>query len=510
MFKRYATLISLIIAIGVGLVVVGVYFTNIDYFHNYRNNYIEQKRAVLEYYLEKRFSDLESGYRSYAYWDSKSVSSNTPNWHAVNSMAHILESDAFSADYILVADETMRYVTEMGAEMSEQVLTLDVIIDSATQNTAGRTFAKIDDHYWLMVYGPMQVREKQSPWGIYVIASRFDGTDNDEFRYFLGEQLTSLIVDKSHAITKQKNNRNHVVVELPVAQTSYTLSASFIIDDTIYHLNLLRNRNFALIVTIGFSVIIIIVLLLFYMSKRIRAIDQSVQSIAEGNYNIHLPIQDADAMTEINNLSRSINTVASRLSQMMASLDGHHLEMIDVILRAVAVNDPFTVEHNDNVADYAKILGEVLQFDEMEDLVSASKLHDVGKIGVPAEVLNKPARLTDVEYALVKKHPQIGYDMIKHFSYFDTIKLGVKHHHEYWDGSGYPDGLRGEAIPLIAQIICLADVYEALTADRPYRGRMSHDQAAAIIFSNSGKMFNPQVVEAFKQSIDDFKKRSKQ
>lgn len=492
-----------------GLVVVGVYFTNIDYFHNYRNNYIDQKQAVMQYYLEKRFSDLESGYRSHAYWDNQPISVDMTSWQAVKSMTHILESEVFSTDYIMVADETLDFVTEQGNTLSKRVLALDVIKNSIADNQTGRAFTKIDEHYWFMVYGPMIDQNKQNPWGVYVIASQFNGDNNDDIKKYLGGELTELTITESNAALPVENANQNIGIQVPIAETAYTLSANFFVDDTMYHLSLLRNRNFALIIIIGSSVIVIIIVLLYYMSKRIRDVDKAVQAIAEGDYDIHLPIQEADAMTEINNLSRLVNTVASRLSQMMNSLDGHYLEMIDVILRAVAINDPYTAEHNDNVAIYAQMLGETLQFTAIDELVSASKLHDIGKIGVPADILNKPTRLTELEYAQVKKHPQIGYDIIKHFSYFDTIKLGVRHHHEHWDGGGYPDGLSGEAIPFIAQIICLADVYEALTTDRPYRTRMSHDQAAAIIFSNSGKMFNPQVVEAFKARMDDFKKQSR-
>ena len=122
-------------------------------------------------------------------------------------------------------------------------------------------------------------------------------------------------------------------------------------------------------------------------------------------------------------------------------------------------------------------------------------LHDVGKISIPDAILNKPLPLTEDEQNMIKTHPLIGGQMLKDFTAIEGIREGVLYHHEYYDGSGYPEGLVGDAIPLYARIICVADSYDAMSSDRFYRNRLSHNQIVEELTRNSGVQFDPKVVE---------------
>jgi HD-GYP domain-containing protein (c-di-GMP phosphodiesterase class II) len=178
--------------------------------------------------------------------------------------------------------------------------------------------------------------------------------------------------------------------------------------------------------------------------------------------------------------------------------------MTEVIANAVSVNDSYTYEHNKIVGNYAKIIATEIGYEHIDDIYLAAKLHDIGKISIPSSILNKQGKLTPAEYSLIRTHPEQGYNIIKNIEYFSHISLGIKHHHEHWDGTGYPDGLRGDDIPLIAQIISIADVYDALTSDRSYRPALSHKEAVEIIVNNSGKQFNPLLIKAFINKLDVF------
>jgi HD-GYP domain-containing protein (c-di-GMP phosphodiesterase class II) len=138
-----------------------------------------------------------------------------------------------------------------------------------------------------------------------------------------------------------------------------------------------------------------------------------------------------------------------------------------------------------------------LEFGDVERVRIGALLHDIGKIGIADTVLQKPGRLTDEEFAIVKLHPVIGRKILEGVQGFADYLSAVEFHHENWDGTGYPKGLSGEAIPIDARIIHVADAYDAMTTDRSYRPGMAHERAVSILIENAGTQFDIQVVEAF-------------
>ena len=133
----------------------------------------------------------------------------------------------------------------------------------------------------------------------------------------------------------------------------------------------------------------------------------------------------------------------------------------------------------------------------LEAISGAALLHDIGKLGIPDLVLQKPGPLTQDEYDRVKEHVIIGADILAAAAFSRPLALIVRHHHENWDGTGYPDRLRGQAIPLGARVIAVVDCYDALTSDRPYRRALSHSAAAAMIVERRGTMYDADIVDAF-------------
>jgi HD-GYP domain-containing protein (c-di-GMP phosphodiesterase class II) len=132
-----------------------------------------------------------------------------------------------------------------------------------------------------------------------------------------------------------------------------------------------------------------------------------------------------------------------------------------------------------------------------ENLIVAALLHDIGKIGVPEKVLNKKTFLNTKEWEFIHKHPMLGIDILHPIREYEDAISGIKYHHERYDGKGYPFNLKGEEIPLIASIIAVADAFDAMTSERPYRKAMTVKQAVNEIMKNKGKQFNPSVVDAF-------------
>ncbi len=169
------------------------------------------------------------------------------------------------------------------------------------------------------------------------------------------------------------------------------------------------------------------------------------------------------------------------------------------LARAAEERDSQNTGHGKRTALYAERLAARLCYSEakLERLVLAGRLHDIGKIGIDDAILNKPGSLTSTEFATMKRHCEIGEYILKPISFFKDISPIVRWHHERYDGTGYPDGLCGEEIPLDARIICIADFFDAITSKRPYRQPETLESALGMVLEQRGKMFDPVLVDVF-------------
>ena len=178
------------------------------------------------------------------------------------------------------------------------------------------------------------------------------------------------------------------------------------------------------------------------------------------------------------------------------------LAMACTLVSLVDLRDSYTGGHSGRVAKYVRAtavhLG--LKDAEIDEVVMAALMHDIGKIGVPDHILLKPGRLTNEEFALIKRHPELGWMALKNMNDFKAISLVVLHHHERYDGGGYPGGLTGNEIPLGSRIIAVADSYDAMTTTRPYRAAMTQFQAFDELNRCSGTQFDSRVLNAFLES----------
>jgi len=175
------------------------------------------------------------------------------------------------------------------------------------------------------------------------------------------------------------------------------------------------------------------------------------------------------------------------------------LASITSLIEALEARDPYTRGHSESVAEILVGMADIMGADslEIEMLKTAGRLHDLGKIGVPDSILLKPGRLTDEEYAIIKQHPVAGATIFSPIKTLDSIIPIILHHHERFDGKGYPDGMKGSQIPLWARVTAVADTYHALTSDRPYRKGMAHEKALQIIEDARGTQLCPDCINAF-------------
>ena len=228
-----------------------------------------------------------------------------------------------------------------------------------------------------------------------------------------------------------------------------------------------------------------------------RPLEELVSSMVAGDLSHRAPKGPAN---EIGYLTSSFNEMTASLEEKTKALEATSFASVEALARAIDARDPYTYGHSARVArlsfEIAREMG--LPSDQLSTLSRAALLHDIGKIGVEDRVLRKPGPLTKREVTAMRAHPVIGYEMLKGLRFLESSLSGVRHHHEHWDGSGYPDGLSGEDVPLAVRILTVADALDALTSDRPYRAAMSFSAAVATIDAGVGIQFDPAVVRALR------------
>ncbi|RKI84450.1 diguanylate cyclase [bacterium 0.1xD8-71] len=188
-----------------------------------------------------------------------------------------------------------------------------------------------------------------------------------------------------------------------------------------------------------------------------------------------------------------------RLDEKTKEMERITIQAIMTVANTVDAKDDYTKGHSMRVAAYSEILAQRLGWSEedIQNIYYVAMLHDVGKIGVPDAVLNKPFKLTDLEFRLIKGHTIMGAEILKDFKMFPNVSIGAKYHHERYDGKGYPEGLKGESIPLVARVIGLVDSYDAMTSNRVYRRRLNDNIVMEELERGKGSQWDPELVDIF-------------
>ncbi|HET9848826.1 MAG TPA: HD domain-containing phosphohydrolase [Candidatus Dormibacteraeota bacterium] len=256
-----------------------------------------------------------------------------------------------------------------------------------------------------------------------------------------------------------------------------------------------------LILTLVFTVAALLTLIVgsataSLLTRPVQRLVQSMRAVSGGDLHHRATVSSHD---EIGYLARTFNEMAASLEEKTASLEQTTFASMEALARAIDARDSSTFGHSARVAAISAEIADELHLPDKdrEALRRAALLHDIGKIGIEDKVLRKPGPLNAAEADDMREHPRIGYDMLKGLPFLRSSLPGILYHHERWDGTGYPTGLSGSAIPYLVRILAVADVFDALTSERPYRSGLSVDAASAAIRNEVGLQFDPDVVTAF-------------
>jgi putative nucleotidyltransferase with HDIG domain len=244
------------------------------------------------------------------------------------------------------------------------------------------------------------------------------------------------------------------------------------------------------------------------LTRPIKELSSGVEDLKCGKINKPLRIFSEDELGRLtasfNEMSGLITQQRDRLAQNAQQLEEAYVSTVRVVAAAIDARDSYTLGHSTRVSDLAAALAKELGLSgqELEDIKTACLFHDVGKIKIPDSILHKAGKLDPHELREMHRHPEYGAEILGKAPSLRRFVPAVKHHHEWYDGSGYPDGLSRDKIPLAAAIISLADAYDAMTSDRPYRTAMTKEKALNTIRECSGKQFSPELSPIFLKIVE--------
>lgn len=238
-------------------------------------------------------------------------------------------------------------------------------------------------------------------------------------------------------------------------------------------------------------------------TRPIKQLNEGVSQLKSGRNIRTIAVTQQDELGELtgnfNEMASVILNQQDKLAEYARGLEESYLSTVKILATSIDARDDYTMQHSTRVAALSLLLAEEmgLGIDELRELEVAALVHDLGKIRIPDHILKKAGPLNDDEFQRVRRHPRDGADILGHSQALRRFIPSVLHHHECYDGRGYPDGLRGEAIPLFAAIISIADTYDAMTTSRPYRAGLTAEAAIEEIIRCRGTQFNPRLTDNF-------------
>ncbi len=492
------TSIATIIAIIIGITII-----NNQAWDALVNEYIVEKSRQVEYFISEQEQGLQDVIETNAIWTDLLISLEAKDelWMEENATKYITDSEVLNIDLIFISNEDQSYIRSYGTDLLDSIKDSSAFKVTLEKNTQNDLLVWHEGHIFLIQLTPIMNNDHEDPQGVYGVGRALDQDQIIKMKSAMGEDTISKI-----SVTKSPNYHNRISEDYSIISWSKPIrygnqNIYFNIDANVpVYQSLFTNQRKHIIISLIFLVTFVIIAELKIFKKIAKSLEvtiENVHKISRGDYKSKLKIHESKYLPEITQLSESINRMSSEIENNMEKIDSKYIQMIEIIANAMEINDSYTHQHNNLVADYALSLAKAIGFEDTHAVEVAGKLHDIGKIAIPYHILNKPGRLTNEEYEIIKKHPEEGYKIIKDTDFNQKIKDGIRYHHEWYNGTGYPLQLKGDAIPLIAQIIAIADVFDALTSDRPYRDGMSKEEAIEILLEGRGTQFNPELVQVF-------------
>lgn len=407
-------------------------------------------------------------------------------------------------DFIYVRKDNSNFEVVLGnSNIKDELLNNDFYINNKKSKEVKWSFEKLNgDVYFLAL---TQMNSEKNLGASYLIASKLDSKCSSHFtgimlenfytKFIINDNGNDIETDTNNIICEYyfKNSEDVIIATLLVASEKNFVFSNF--KRIYYSMSIVLLAN-----------IIVTFIAFFFIIKKMRSVTKRNKDrlayIAKGNYHARMELSGYE---ELDNNNKCINKLIDEVESRIGELQNSRLATIDMLTSSLEAKDPYTKGHSVRVAEYSCRIAKEMGLNEVfiEKLKQAALLHDIGKIGIHEDILNKPDKLTDDEYAEVKQHPSTAAQILSSYDAFKDLKEIVISHHERFDGKGYPFGLKGKDIPIGGRIISVADTFDAVTSDRVYRKGMSKDRAKQILLEECGRQFDEDIVKAFMKVVDN-------
>ncbi len=467
----------------------------------------EISNSVARYLIseEARLNDLAG---NNAHWSELHVKLQEKDhpWIEKNATKYMLTDKSYDADVLFIYDVRSKYKATYGVLPESVYYDITSGLDLNTKINENAAFiVGFDDRSYLLSAAIITTDEMKNPTGFYVIGTELEKEFLDAIKTDYASRA-----DITIQLNPVGNIFYHIVHEKIGNQAGnvFTLEelAKGLITLEVGHnwlADAARQNVTSILQLAGLTVLIGLLLMWAYLYGVGRNIDKGVRAIEDITYSNYGKTLDLKFSKDFENLENCINKLSKGLQSRDQEIERNYIELITVLIKALEEVDRYTRGHSERVSHYSVELAKAADYHNVELIRIGGLLHDVGKITVDTVILNKPGKLTRQEYEKVKEHPEVGYNILSMSETFGEVKNIVRSHHERYDGSGYPDQLVGEGIPLGARIIAIADVFDALTSRRAYRKRLSVREALQIMDEEAESSFDMELYRCFREIAGD-------
>lgn len=502
MIKKIIMFIMVISVVTSTLIIVGIYSINQQALVVFEENEFINKQKSVDFFMNEAWNNIYILNKAHAYWSdaNEALAIKDEDWIDTNVTYYLIDGD-FNIDLLYLSNEDGSFTQSYGAtpfNMTEKNIYTEVLVNNEEVNS----LLWHNGQLYFITGMPISDDDGSNPNGVLILGRRLD----EDMRGYLASIIGDIHEDH-YEITYQSTAS--LFTEEEEIRTIFIES----VDDNAYihvHYELSYSQYIKSTIVQNSTMIVILssILMLTLMLLVVREFNKDIKEMIHEMEGVNLFSDQKIALSyrksaELNRIIEPFTLLAEQVRDNYQRLLSKNIEIATLLSKANEINDPYTKEHSDSVSVLSVKIGEKLGIENLDQLEMCAKLHDIGKVFIPQEILNKPGKLSKDEYNEVKSHAYFGYQLLESITGFDEIQLGVLYHHERYDGKGYPSGLHGETIPLFARIISICDVYDALTSDRPYRKAFSKERAVQMMEAESGTHFDPILLQIFFSLLDE-------
>ncbi len=502
--KLFHQVLAIVLITYIAASSLSFYFTQAylhEYYQTLEDSLKQEVQSATERHLYSEQERLGTLTQAHAYWTDLISRSNAKDtiWIHENATAYLQENSTYRVGDVYLKNYLNSYTDQIGELPRSVYLKIEsqVNIEDLTDRYSSYLVTYNTDSY-ILTAAALAESDSKNPSGIFILGYKID-KDTES----LVNEVFSSRADVSVALFPGEGNRIISMDNEPfrgLLRDNLTVSVTDI--KLVESVSSKLEKLLLFVFLISIPAVLFILLFLNKISANVRGSVEIIKNLSYHDYSKKVALESS---AELYELSQCINNLSEGLRDKDREIERKYLEIISVLVKTLEEVDIYTKGHSERVSHYATDLASVIGYTDLESIRISGLLHDIGKVTIDSVILNKPGMLTTAEFTIVKRHPEIACNILDLSDVFQFSKDIVRHHHEKFDGSGYPCGLIGENIPLGARIVAIADVFDALTSARSYRDPMEPEEALAIIIDGAGNHFDPELVNAFaKIALDSY------